>query len=115
MTVCGPLLGGKATVSGAVSSQFLSGLLLALPRSCGDSEISVNELRSRPYVRMTLDTLAKFGIQIETNKDLNKFMICGNQSYHSVDTTIEGDWSGASFMLVAGAIAGEVTVTGLKQ
>lgn len=64
VTVCGPLLGGNATVSGAVSSQFLSGLLLALPRSCGDSEISVTESCSRLYVRMILDTLAKFGIQI---------------------------------------------------
>ena len=64
---------------------------------------------------MTLDTLAKFGVQIETNKDFSKFMICGNSSCHSVDTTIQGGWSGASFMLVVVAIAGEVTAAGLKQ
>jgi 3-phosphoshikimate 1-carboxyvinyltransferase len=115
VTVCGPLIGGKAIVSGRISSQFLSGLLLALPKACGDSELFVTELRSRPYIRMTLDVIASFGVQIESNKKLSKFFIRGNQSYHSIDTTIEGDWSGASFMLVAGAVAGEVTISGLNR
>jgi 3-phosphoshikimate 1-carboxyvinyltransferase len=115
ITVCGPLTGGKAVVSGAISSQFLSGLLLALPKAYLDSEIFVKELHSRAYVRMTLDTMAQFGIEVDVDKDFNKFVIRGNQNYSAVDTVIEGDWSGASFMLVAGAIAGEVTVTGLER
>ena len=58
----GPLRGGRAVVDGSSSSQFLSGLLLALPRAAGDSEIEVRGLRSGPYVRMTLDVLAAFGV-----------------------------------------------------
>ena len=115
VTVHGPLVGGRATVNGAISSQFLSGLLLALPRTCEDSELFVTELCSKPYVRMTLDTMASFGVQVKANKEFNKFVICGNQNYYAIDTVIEGDWSGASFMLVAGAIAGEVTVAGLNR
>jgi len=117
VTVRGPLIGGRAAVNGAVSSQFLSGLLLALPNARGDTELSVTKLCSKPYIRMTLNTMAEFGIRLEVDEGLNKFIISGNQNYiaSAVDTVIEGDWSGASFMLVAGAIAGEVVVTGLKR
>jgi 3-phosphoshikimate 1-carboxyvinyltransferase len=114
ITVRGPLGGGRATVDGSASSQFLSGLLLALPRAGGDSELEVTALRSGPYVRMTLDVLAEFGARVEVDPDFSRFRIRGGQSYHPVDLAVEGDWSGAAFLLVAGAVAGEVTVDGLN-
>ena len=113
ITVRGPLAGGRAVVDGSASSQFLSGLLLALPRAGGDSELEVLRLRSGPYVRMTLDVLAAFGAEVEADPGFGHFRIRGGQAYRPVDLAVEGDWSGAAFMLVAGAVAGEVTVDGL--
>jgi len=114
ITVRGPLRGGLAQVDGRESSQFLSGLLLALPRAAGDSELEVRELRSRPYVRMTLDVLAAFGAQVDADPGFTRFRVRGGQTYRPVELAVEGDWSGAAFMLVAGAVAGEVTVDGLE-
>jgi 3-phosphoshikimate 1-carboxyvinyltransferase len=111
--VRGPLRGGRALVDGSASSQFLSGLLLALPRAGADSELEVSGLRSLPYVRMTLDVLAAFGAQVEAEPDFSRFRVRGGQRYHPVELQVEGDWSGAAFLLVAGAVAGEVTVDGL--
>jgi len=113
VTIQGPLRGGRAVVDGSSSSQFLSGLLLALPRAKGDSELEVQRLRSGPYVRMTLDVLRAFGLQAEASPDLSSFRIPGNQAYRATTVDVEGDWSGAAFLLVAGAIAGDVTVEGL--
>ena len=113
ITVQGPIRGGRATVDGRQSSQFLSGLLLALPRAEGDSELVVDGLRSAPYVRMTLDVLRAFGAQVEVDEALTRFQVRGGQSYRPVDLTVEGDWSGAAFLLVAGVVAGDVTVDGL--
>jgi len=109
----GPLKGGRAVVDGSSSSQFLSGLLLALPRAQGDSEIEVKNLRSGPYVQMTLDVLKAFGLQAEASADLSRFRIPGRQAYRAATVDVEGDWSGAAFLLVAGAIAGDVQVEGL--
>jgi 3-phosphoshikimate 1-carboxyvinyltransferase len=113
VTVRGPLAGGRALVDGSSSSQFLSGLLLALPRAGGDSELEVSGLRSVPYVRMTLDVLAAFGARVQAEPDWTRFRIRGAQVYRPVDLAVEGDWSGAAFLLVAGAVAGDVTVDGL--
>ena len=116
ITVRGPLRGGLARVDGSASSQFLSGLLLALPRAGADSELEVAGLRSGQYVRMTLEVVAAFGgrvEELEPRADLRRFRIPGGQSYRPVELAVEGDWSGAAFLLVAGAVAGEVTVDGL--
>ncbi|WP_005033349.1 3-phosphoshikimate 1-carboxyvinyltransferase [Holophaga foetida] len=113
VTIQGPLRGGRAVVDGSSSSQFLSGLLLALPRAQGDSELEVQNLRSGPYVQMTLDVLKAFGLQAEATADLSRFRIPGRQAYRAATVDVEGDWSGAAFLLVAGAIAGDVTVEGL--
>jgi 3-phosphoshikimate 1-carboxyvinyltransferase len=115
ITVQGPLAGGRAQVDGSASSQFLSGLLLALPRAGGDTELAVAGLRSGPYVRMTLDVLAAFGVQVDAQADFSRFRIRGGQTYRAADLAVEGDWSGAAFLLVAGAVAGEVTVAGLER
>ena len=113
VTVQGPLRGGRAEVDGSASSQFLSGLLLALPRAAGDSRLAVRGLRSGAYVRMTLEVLAAFGARVAADPDGAGYRIPGGQSYRPVDLAVEGDWSGAAFLLVAGALAGEVTVAGL--
>ncbi len=110
--VRGPLRGGRAEVDGAVSSQFLTGLLLALPRAPGDSELAVPELKSAAYAEMTLDFLRRSGIEVEGRLP-GVVRIRGGQSYRAAEYAVEGDWSGAAFLLVAGALAGRVRVTGL--
>jgi len=113
ITLRGPLKGGRVRVDGRASSQFLSGLLLALPRAEGDSRVEVEGLRSGPYIRMTLDVLAAFGARVEASPALDLFLVPGGQTYRPVDLAVEGDWSGAAFLLVAGAVAGSVAVEGL--
>lgn len=109
----GKLKGGCAEVDGSTSSQFLTGLLMALPVCENDSELIVEDLKSRPYIDMTLAVLKDFGIKV-INHNYERFEIPGNQKYKARRYDIEGDWSGASCLLVAGAIAGEITVTGLN-
>lgn len=113
LSIQGPMNGGSITIDASVSSQLLTGLLMALPGTPDDSVIDVVDLKSKPYMEMTLDLLSRFGIRIE-NRDFRRFLIPGKQQYQAHDITIEGDWSGASFLLVAGAIGGEIEVTGLR-
>ena len=114
LSLKGPLQGGKCTIDGSVSSQLLTGLLMALPLAEKDSEVTVINLKSSPYIDMTIQILKDFGINI-VNKDYKHFYISGNQKYRACEYTVEGDWSGAAFLLVAGAINGEIAVTGLHQ
>lgn len=113
LTVQGVLSGGEATVDGAVSSQFLTGLLIALPLAGGDTVLTVSELKSRPYIDMTLDVMRAFGVNV-VNEDYKRFIIQGSRNYSATQYNIEGDWSGASCLLVAGATAGEITVENLN-
>ena len=113
VTVTGPLNPGRVTVDGSVTSQFLTGLLIALASRKGDSEITVTDLKSRPYVRMTVDMLEQFGARIDwTPEDV--FHVAGTGALTPASIMVEGDWSGAASILCAGAIAGSVTVTGLN-
>lgn len=109
----GPLRAGKVNVDGSTSSQFVSGLLFALPLVDGKSEIEVINLKSKPYIDMTLSALSDFGVNVK-NDGYRVFYVEGTQEYKAQEHYVEGDWSGASFLLVAGAIAGRVRVTGLK-
>jgi len=113
LTIEGPMAGGKCTIDGSVSSQLLTGLLMALPLAENDSEITVNNLKSKPYIDLTLNILSNYGIQIR-NDDYKVFSIPGNQKYIAQTYVAEGDWSGAAFLLVAGAINGNLSVTGLN-
>ena len=114
ITIKGPIKGGPVHIDGYESSQFLTGLLMALPLCRENSAIAVSRLKSKPYVTMTMDTLTAFGISIHADKELSLFEVPGGQSYRAVDDyAVEGDWSGAAFLLVAGAIAGKVKVKGL--
>ncbi|HBS85571.1 MAG: 3-phosphoshikimate 1-carboxyvinyltransferase [Bacteroidetes bacterium GWF2_38_335] len=114
VTICGPLQGGVAEIDGSISSQMLTGLITALPLAPNDSTLHVHKLRSIPYVDMTMQLLKNFGIEV-THENYEIFHIKGNQVYQPANYFIEGDWSGAAFFLVAGAIGGEVKVTGLLR
>ncbi|HYT00260.1 MAG TPA: 3-phosphoshikimate 1-carboxyvinyltransferase [Thermoplasmata archaeon] len=111
--VRGVLRGGIATLPGDVSSQFLSSLLLACPLAANPSEIRVlPPLRSEPYVGMTREAMARFGVELTAEDGV--FRIAGTQQYVPTDLEVPGDFSSAAFPLVAAAIArGDVTVSGL--
>ena len=128
LTVRGPLVPGRADVSGKGGSQLISGLLAALPLAGNRSTVYVHDPRSIPYMFITVDVLRKFGIEIgsemEGDEDFLQtqdwtlcigvtFKMRGRQVYHAADFRIEGDWSGAANFLVAGAIFGDVEVEGL--
>lgn len=102
----GKLSAGRYEIAGNISSQFITGLLMALPLIDGDSEIIITgHLESRPYVDMTLDVLRLFGIKVESNA--RGFIVPGNQRPHTPGAiNIEGDWSNAAFWLTAGALGG---------
>ena len=128
LSVSGPIIPGRADVSGRGGSQLISGLLAALPLSGGKSVLYVHEPKSIPYLFITVDVLKKFGIRIGSEMEggedfletqdwslctgLN-FRIKGLQSYQAADFAIEADWSGAAPFLVAGAVFGDIEVTGL--
>ena len=113
--VCGPMRGGRITVDGSMSSQFVTGLLIALPVSERDTTIEIEGAVSTPYIDMTLETLERFGVEVMYNEgDYSQFYIEGGQQYQAVDYTIESDWSAAATIMVAAAIAGEVTVNNIS-
>ncbi|MBQ9673237.1 MAG: 3-phosphoshikimate 1-carboxyvinyltransferase [Ruminococcus sp.] len=114
LTVSGQLKSGTFEVPGNVSSQFVTGLLLALPLLSGDSKIVLTSpMESIGYINMTIDTMHRFGVEVETT-DYGYF-IKGNQRYTPQDYTVQGDWSQAAFFMVAGAVGGEITVNGVSQ
>ncbi len=113
LRIKGPIRGGRVEVDGSKSSQFLSGLLMALPLCTEDTTLTLPVLKSKAYVRMTLGLLAAFGLKIEHTDDLLVYHIEGRQRFRAVDYSIEGDWSGAAFLLVAGAVSGCVEVRNL--
>lgn len=115
LTVDGRLTGGIFHLPGNVSSQFITGLLLALPNLAEDSRIVIDgHLESAAYVDITLDVLKDFGIRIGVEE--NAFFIEGGQKFRGpAEYTVEGDWSAAANWLVAGAIGSEpVRVRGLN-
>ncbi len=110
----GRLRGGRYDVAGDVSSQFITGLLMALPLCEEDSELCLtSSLQSVGYVDMTLAVLKEAGIDVRRTE--TGFFVRGGQRYHLPCHTVEGDWSQAAFLLTAGAIGGDVTVTNLKR
>jgi 3-phosphoshikimate 1-carboxyvinyltransferase len=128
LTVKGPLVPGRADVSGKGGSQLISGLLAALPLAGNRSTVYVHDPRSIPYMFITVDVLRKFGIEIGSEMEggddflqTQDWTLCtgltfkmrGHQVYRAADFRIEGDWSGAANFLVAGAIFGDVEVEGL--
>ncbi len=110
----GKLKSGEFNIKGNISSQFITGLMLALPLLDGDSVIKVTtELESRPYVDITLDALRKYGIEI-TETEKNVFYVKGNQKYTPRDTYAEGDYSNSAFLHAFNVLGGDVSVLGLN-
>lgn len=114
LTVEGQLQPGTFEIPGNVSSQFITGLLFALPLLKEDSKIILTSpLESVAYVDITINVMKKFGVIIETT-DYGYF-VKGNQKYIPQNYTTEGDWSNAAFFMTAAAIKGDVTVTGVDK
>ena len=114
VTVKGRLHGGLFKLRGDVSSQFVTGLLFALPLLVEDSTIElIPPVESRSYINITLGVLESFGIKIEC-LDENRFFINGNQSYRAGSFEVEGDWSGAAFLYGFNFMGGSVAVDGLS-
>ncbi len=112
--VAGQLRPGRFVIPGNVSSQFVSGLLFALPLLKADSEIViVGACESVGYIDMTIKTMAEFGVEV--SRTPTGFLVPGGQKYHATDYQIEGDWSQAAFFLVAGAMGASIRVEGLKM
>lgn len=111
----GKLAPGNYRVKGNISSQFISGLLFALPLLDGDSKIIITTpLESRPYVDLTIDMLKKFSVSVE-NCDYREIAIKGNQKYIATDYSVEGDFSQAAFWLAAGTLGANVICQGLNM
>lgn len=111
----GGLTPGMYEVQGNISSQFITGLLFALPLLEGDSIIKIiGPLESKGYVDLTIDILSKFGICI-LNHSYETFEIKGNQNYKGYNYTVEGDYSQAAFFLVAGALGANVKLQGVNK
>lgn len=110
----GRLSGGDFTLPGNISSQFISGLLFAVPLTGDGGSITVtNGLQSAGYVAMTLRTLERFGVHWENDRS-EHYTVSADQHYSSPGAySVEGDWSGAAFFLVAAAINGDITLKGL--
>ncbi|MBR1528507.1 MAG: 3-phosphoshikimate 1-carboxyvinyltransferase [Oscillospiraceae bacterium] len=108
-TIRGQLQSGVFDIEGDISSQFVTGLLLALPLLREDSEIDlISPLESRPYADMTIDCMEKFGVC--TKSMANGWHIFGNQHYHAKNMTVEGDFSQAAFFYVANAIGNQIVL-----
>ena len=115
ITVKGPLIAGDYTVVGNISSQFISGLLFALPLVEGDSTISlIPPVESRSYLNLTVSALRAFGVEVEWRDELTLF-IRGGQRYSPREIDVEGDYSNAAFLEAFNFLGGDVTVTGLAE
>jgi 3-phosphoshikimate 1-carboxyvinyltransferase len=118
LLVKGPLIPTTITVDGSLSSQFLTGLLMAYAAAdATDVTINVTNLKSKPYIDLTLEVMRSFGLKIPKNENYEKFYFTKDAHPIPKETTnytVEGDWSGGAFLLVAGAIAGKICVKGLQ-
>lgn len=114
LLIKGPLQPRSIEVDGSLSSQFLTGLLMAFAASgAKDVAIDVKELKSKPYIDLTLLVLRSFGWEVN-HQDHKRFTFNGTYTHKEIiEYKVEGDWSGAAFLLVAAAIAGDTVITGL--
>ncbi|HJT73992.1 MAG TPA: 3-phosphoshikimate 1-carboxyvinyltransferase [Chitinophaga sp.] len=109
LNIQGPLHAKNITIDGSLSSQFLTGLLMAYGAVAEDVTITVKDLKSKPYIALTLQLMEQFGIKVK-EESFEKFHFGKRQQYKAGEYTVEGDWSGAAFLLVAAAVAGKAEV-----
>ncbi|TVQ18118.1 MAG: 3-phosphoshikimate 1-carboxyvinyltransferase [Bacteroidetes bacterium] len=114
VVVKGPYPGGILQIDGSVSSQVLTGLLIAAPYANSTSEFVVKNLKSKPYIDITCQMMKDFGAEV-INNDYKEFTVPAPSHYKGREYIVEGDWSGAAFWLVAGAIGGEITMDNLMR
>jgi 3-phosphoshikimate 1-carboxyvinyltransferase len=115
LTVEGKLKPGVYELRGDVSSQFITGLIYALPLLDGDSTIKITtEMESIGYIDLTIDVLKKFGVTIEHN-NYREYYIKGNQKYQKRDYRVEGDFSQVAFFLAAGVLGGEIECLDMRE
>jgi len=105
----GPLKAKNITIDGSLSSQFLTGLLMAYGSVAEDVTITVKDLKSKPYIALTLQLMEQFGVKVQ-QENFEHFRFSKKQTYRAGEYTVEGDWSGAAFLLVAAAVAGKAEV-----
>ncbi len=118
LRILGPLRPADITVDGSLSSQFLTGLLMAFSAAgAADVTIRVRGLKSRPYIDLTLAVMRSFGMNVPTMTPDDAFIFekFSTPPAGPVTYAVEGDWSGAAFLIVAGALAGDVSITGLQS
>ena len=114
INIKGPLTPASIEIDGSLSSQFLTGLLMAYGAAGADDvTIKVRDLKSKPYIDLTLDVMKKFGVEV-VNDHYEAFTFKQSEGFTAGSYTVEGDWCGGAFLLVAGAIAGKVIVEGLS-
>lgn len=116
LSVSGPLIPQNITIDGSLSSQFLTGLLMAYSAAdASDVTITVIDLKSKPYIDLTLQLLKEFGLKEPVNNNYESFYFPATttDATQTVEYSVEGDWSGAAFILVAGAVAGSVQLDGI--
>ncbi len=115
LKIKGPLQPADITIDGSLSSQFLTGLIMAYSKACTKPvTIRVNDLKSKPYIALTLQVMKHFGYNVENNNYQEfHFNPTTNRKLQTVNYTVEGDWSSSAFLLVAAAIAGDITLNGL--
>lgn len=112
--VQGPMKGREVEVDGSISSQFITGLLIALASRPEEMTIRVKNPVSTPYIDITVDVIRRFGREIDHSEDYTEFYIPEGSGYQAADFAIEGDWSSAAVWLVGGALAGEVRVENIS-
>ena len=112
-SIDGALQSGVYELEGDVSSQYVTGLLFALPLLEGDSEIRMlSRLESKPYVDLTIACLRHFGVTVHETEQ--GYTVPGGQQYHACDMEVEGDYSQAAFFYVANALGSDITLTNLN-
>jgi 3-phosphoshikimate 1-carboxyvinyltransferase len=112
ITLRGPVPGGEVWIDGSYSSQVLTGILIASPFARKDLTLHIMNLQSKPYVDLTISIMRDFGVEVK-NENYEVFSVKKDQKYVPGKFIVEGDWSGAAFMLVAAAVAGKVEVKNL--
>lgn len=114
LSIEGKLTAGKYEIAGNISSQYVSGLLFALPILDGDSEIVLTtRLESKPYIDLTIKVMRDFGVEVQETE--SGYLVRGNQQYKTRDYIVESDWSQAAFFLVGGAVGKSVALKGLDM
>ena len=118
LMIKGPMLPSSIEVDGSLSSQFLTGLLMAYAAAgASNVTITVKDLKSKPYIDLTLGVLKSFGMKVPVVEDYKTFTFSADEHVQpsgEINYSVEGDWSGAAFLFVAGAIAGGISIQGMK-